>query len=377
MVALALLAGNAHAAVIHPDEDAPLRPLGHVPEARLDLLKKGMNMHGWFQGAREFAPTPAELAELRAMGITHLRIPLDPALFLERLAGPRRATRMLRLLDQSVQSATDRGFSVSLDFHPGAAYNSWYRSNPARGVTEVTNFWVGLATHYAASNPERVFFEIYNEVGVSGARWQQDVRQIVQSVRAVAPQHTLIVGPGNYQSVGALENFPPLADGNIVYAVHFYAPMVFTSQGAGWMRTKAYQYVRNLPFPADPENPALKALLAKLEKTGQTDAQAIVQTYLENNWNAEKVAAEIDRAAAWSKQHRRPVIINEFGVLRGRVGAADMARWIGAVRTAAEEADMGWALWDFASTFGLYAEQPEGTREADPVMVEALGLRIP
>ena len=222
-----------------------------------------------------------------------------------------------------------------------------------------------------------MFFEIYNEVGVSGTRWQQDVAQIVQAVRAVAPRHTLIVGPSNYQSVGALEKFTPLPDGNIVYAVHFYAPMVFTSQGAGWMRTKAYQYVRNLPFPADAENPALKGLLAKLDKTGQTDARAIVDTYLENNWNADKVADEIGRAAAWGKDHRRPIIINEFGVLRGRVGAADMARWVSAVRTAAEKADMGWALWDFASTFGLYAEQPEGTREADPVLVEALGLQMP
>jgi endoglucanase len=74
---------------------------------------------------------------------------------------------------------------------------------------------------------------------------------------------------------------------------------------------------------------------------------------LRKPWTEDRVAAEIALAGPWIVRHRRPVIINEFGVLAGKAPAPDRARWLRIVRRAAEAHCIGWAHWDYADGFGF------------------------
>ena len=61
-------------------------------------------------------------------------------------------------------------------------------------------------------------------------------------------------------------------------------------------------------------------------------------------------------------RHGRPVIVNEFGVLKWGADAASRLRWLSAVREAAEARCIGWTHWDLQDGFGLLAEdlEPDG-----------------
>jgi endoglucanase len=88
-------------------------------------------------------------------------------------------------------------------------------------------------------------------------------------------------------------------------------------------------------------------------------------------WTEERVAAAIGEAAAWATRHRRPVIINEFGVLSFKAAPADRARWLRAVRTAAEQHCIGWTHWEYADGFG-FVRRVEGREAPDEAIVDAL-----
>jgi endoglucanase len=74
---------------------------------------------------------------------------------------------------------------------------------------------------------------------------------------------------------------------------------------------------------------------------------------IERPWNDSRIMIEIASAAAWAAQRRRPVILNEFGVLRWKAPVEDRLRWLSIVRHAAERGCVGWAHWDYADAFGL------------------------
>ena len=91
--------------------------------------------------------------------------------------------------------------------------------------------------------------------------------------------------------------------------------------------------------------------------------------------NAGARRREITPAGAWITPSAAR-ILNEFGVLRWKANASDRARWLRAVRGAAERDCIGWAHWDYADGFGFMRRV--GDRETpDPVTIDALLDRDP
>jgi endoglucanase len=166
------------------------------------------------------------------------------------------------------------------------------------------------------------------------------------------PDHTIIYGSANFQRIDALADVVPLSDLNVVYATHFYDPMVFTHQGQDWS-DDPLRYIERLPFPARLSDPAVVTLLDRLIATGRGAAASMLKTELRKPWTEERVAAQVALAGPWITRHRRPVIINEFGALADKAPAADRARWLRTVRRAAEAHCIGWAHWDYADGFGF------------------------
>ena len=128
--------------------------------------------------------------------------------------------------------------------------------------------------------------------------------------------------------------------------------MIFTHQGLDWS-DDPLRYLQKVPFPARLADPSVTKLLDELAKQGRGDATALVKSALREPWTEDRIDAEITRAASWAERHRRPVIINEFGVLGWKAEASDRARWLRAVRRSAERHCIGWTHWDYADGFGF------------------------
>ena len=231
--------------------------------------------------------------------------------------------------------------------------------------------WRTLAQRYADRPAEKLFFEVLNEPGVAIPIWNRQGPLLVQAIRREAPRHTIVYGPAHYQRIDVLSNMAPLPDDNVVYAAHFYDPMIFTHQGADWSDEDPLRYVNGVPFPLRASDDRIVALLARLTGEGRIKAGALVLKDVAAPWTEERVAAAIGDAAAWATRHRRPVIINEFGVLSFKAAAADRARWLRAVRTAAEHHCIGWTHWEYADGFG-FVRRVDGREVPDEAIVDAL-----
>jgi endoglucanase len=341
-----------------------------VPAARLAILRRGFNLTGWLDGENVRRPDPAVLASLRRRGFTHIRLPVSPERFIQTFADSRQIARYTAELDSAIDSLIAMGFGVSLDFHPGSRLNGLHVAEPTQAFELIQALWRNLARRYADRPADQLFFEALNEPSLDGKTWNSQGPLLVEAIRREAPNHTIIYGPSNYQRIDALLELEPLPQPNIVYAVHFYDPMVFTHQGLNWS-DDPLRYLHGVPFPAHLADPAVVDLLEELTKAGKQAAASLLERGLHRPWTTERIANEISKAGAWAKRHQSPVIVNEFGVLGWKVAVDDRARWLETVRRSAERHCIGWTHWDYAEGFG-FVRRLNGMEIPDEALLRAL-----
>jgi endoglucanase len=341
-----------------------------VPPSRLARLARGFNLTGWLDGEGIRRPDQAVLANLHRRGFTHIRLPVAAERLMEAFSESHAIARHSAEMDAAIDSLIAIGFGVSLDLHPGNRLSRRHVADPERAFELIQALWGRLAQRYVSRPADRLFFEVLNEPPVDRTIWDNQGPRLVDAIRREAPDHTIIYGPANYQRIDALQELQPLRQSNVVYAVHFYDPMVFTHQGLDWSDDPLGN-LRGVPFPAHLSDPTVARLLRELDGEGRLAAATLLHRQLSQPWNPERIANEIGTAAAWAKQHQRPVILNEFGVLRWKAPMGDRVRWLQAVRRSAEHYCIGWAHWDYADGFG-FVRRLNGREVPDETLVRAL-----
>ena len=208
-------------------------------------------------------------------------------------------------VDRTVEAALRRGFSVVLDVHHFAGTGE-----------DLVALWRELGVRY-----EGVTFELLNEP-VDAEWWNAWLPRVLE----VVPRRPVIVGPGRWNTVGALSSLRLPADEDLIVTVHYYSPFRFTHQGAGWLEG--------------------------------SDA------WLGTRWGSAAEQARVCRdlavAVAWAAP--RPLFLGEFGTLE-TASMADRAAWTACVRREAEALDVDWCHWDFATDFGAFDRAAGAWRE--------------
>ena len=322
-----------------------------VPVERLSLLARGFNLPGWLDGQRIRRPSRETLVALHRRGFTHVRLPVAPERLMPEFSGGADVARDRAELHGAIELLTAIGFAVSLDLHPGERLGRLHKNEPDRAFILIDRLWRDLSREYAGYRPDRLFFEVLNEPGVPSAIWNVQGPRLAATIRAAAPNHTIIYGSANFQQIGALPDVPLPLD-NIVHAVHYYAPMAFTHQGLDWS-DDPLSHLRGVPFPAARSDPAVEQRLRELRFLGHKASADLLENTLRAPWDETRVTGEVSRAGQWSRTHRTPVVLNEFGVLAWKAPAPDRLRWLETVRRSAERACIGWAHWDYADAFGF------------------------
>jgi endoglucanase len=317
-------------------------PTGAVPRETIKALSHGFNLAGWL-------PVPAE----RVM---------------EQFTSENDIKDELRAVDRALTMLLSMGYHVSIDLHPNEPFSLLHRNHAKASMESLQEAWGHLARVIVRHSPKLVLAELLNEPDIEPARWQIEADQLATFVRERLPQTTLVVGPTNWQRADSLPDFRPLSDPNIVYAIHFYDPMVFTHQGH-WDPADPLSDIRGLPFPIRAGDAALKNIRQQLIAGGKQRAlemldQAIAQAAL-----GDVISRQLQPAIAWQTRFSRPLIINEFGVLKGAAPEADRVSWLRAVVKFADGQCWGWAHWEYAQGFGLLDAK---TGKPDPNVMRAL-----
>lgn len=346
---LAVLAATASYASAQPASHACQVASSFPNPQMLSAMKRGVNLTGWDAEDVLRRPTLAQLQALRAHGFTHIRLPLD-----NRPLGDDRSEAYLDEMVDRVIGLLAQDFSVSLDLHPDGIIGALFSRDADAAEKYLLDAWERIARKVRFFDPEKIAVELLNEPQADDAQWLAAVERLIPAIRRVLPRNTIVVGPAGPQRHEALAAMQPFSDPNIVYAVHYYDPFAFTHQGADWGGADdPMRYLRDLPFPAKPTDPAMAARIEALERAGHRKAAEVLRLSLEDRWDESGIAGAFDMMAGWAAKNGRPVIVNEFGVLNHVAPREARLAWLAMVRQAAEARCIGWTHWDFQDGFGL------------------------
>jgi endoglucanase len=354
--------------------------------ARAKHLRRGINLSMWYAQSSDYSAarlasftTLADFKLVHDLGFDHVRLSIDPVPL---IAGSQSAVQTevrsmqplmldpdaMARLDASVAQITAQGLVVVLDIHPS---EDWKKNatNTDEGTAQFLLFWISFARHFAATDPEKVYFEVLNEPeSVNYYRWSGELAVAVADIRAQAPHHTIIATGEDWGGIDGLRVLVPVRDDDVIYSFHDYEPMEFTHQGATWS-TKTLVPLRGVPYPSTPEN--IAPLLPGLSDEA---ARKDLAAYGQQSWNIESMEKRIELAVAWAAKWHVPVWCGEFGVFRVYAPEAERARWTGDMRKTLEKDGIGWDMWDYQASFGLVTKKG-GTTTVDQSLVEALGLK--
>jgi endoglucanase len=224
----------------------------------------------------------------------------------------------LKRLDWVVANATEAGLGVILDEHDFGTCGK----DAATCRAKLPAVWVQLAERYR-NQPPSIAFELLNEPNgqLHADTWNAMIPGLLAIVRAHNPTRTVIIGPTHWYSINDLPDLRlPPDDRHITVSFHYYGPFRFTHQGASWTKMKD---VRGVPW-----------------------GSAADRTTIRDHF---------DKVAAWSRDHRRPILLGEFGAYdQGGIPIAMRSRYVGSIACQAERHGFGWAYWQFDGNFILW-----------------------
>lgn len=335
------------------------------PAEALAVLARGVNITNWFRfpasldpaALRRYLPDPA-IADLKRVGLGFVRLAVQPEL----VANPTGLA--------AVVGAIDRLQRAGLGVVVGPHSTTWQLETRPADRAALLAFWHILAPTLARFGPKLVFPEILNEPVFASNRdgWIALQATALAEIRHFLPRHTVILTGNDWGSIDGLLGMPGDADPNTVYSIHFYDPSELTSLAA-YRAGLDRDALARLPFPfAEP------GCAATATSTGDAVTRDLIRYICALHWNAGTLRTRLAAAAEWGRRHHTPVLLGEFGAT-DRLNPPARLAWLQAVRVAAEQEGMGWALWGYEDSMGFNVPRPPGDHPAlDPGVMRALGL---
>ncbi len=346
-----------------------------VSASRIARLAKGVNVTRWFwlnddKSDRHYETYISEeqAQAIRDAGFTHVRLPIEPKLFLKEKDSKQLNPKLLKFLDDAIGRFTAHDLAVIVDIHAWEDdFKKPLMSNPAMQKA-FAGMWQALAEHLNNTNPEMVYFEVMNEPSPDKPEdWLPLQETLVKAIRSASPEHTIIVGGPQWNGIDGLLIMKPLDDTNIVYNFHFYEPFIFTHQGAVWI-DDVMASLRGIPYPSS------DGRCGKLRDFKNDNANGWAADYCtKTTWDQQVLTARIKKAADWAAKYHVTMTMNEFGVYPEGAPSEDRLQWFRDVRHAAEQFGIGWTVWGYDDAFGLGYNKYTGM---DVDVLSALGMKV-
>ncbi|HLH53872.1 MAG TPA: cellulase family glycosylhydrolase [Verrucomicrobiae bacterium] len=346
-----------------------------VPRSRLNRLAKGANVCRWFRGGPRSNKeqlsnyiTEDEAVMMRKMGLSHVRLCLQPRVVMDQSTGAILADTAA-FVDEAIKRFHRAGLLVLVDLHnedrPSELNLEWQSA--------FVKFWSHLAARLNQFDPELTLFEIINEPVFKDreTEWNGFNRRLAEAIRKSAPNHTIMTSGPNWGGIDGLRKLELLEDTNVVYSFHCYDPFAFTHQGATWAGPDV-KPLRAVPYPSSPEDVA--PLLTSLEQF--PGSKKMLEKYGEQRWNKAKLAARFKEGVEWGLKNKVPLYCGEFGVYPVYAKAEHRANWFRDFGQVLAENQIGWAVWGWDEGFGLNRKYVDGVPVVDRTVAASLGLKL-
>ncbi len=346
-----------------------------VPRNRLDRLAKDTNVCRWFRfPPREDAEQmgdyipESEARLMRQIGLTHVRLCLQPKVVMDQTTGAIRAENAA-FVDAAIERFHRAGLLVVVDLHnedrPSELSPAWQAA--------FVRFWGDYAARLKRFDPEMTVLEIVNEPVFAGreADWNPFNARLAAAIRQGAPEHTIMTSGPNWGGIDGLRRLKVLDDANVVYSFHCYDPFPFTHQGATWAGPDV-KPLRGVPYPSSPE--AVAPLLAGLAE--HPSSARMLESYGKARWNKARLAARFKEGIEWGARHGVALYCGEFGVFGTYAKPEYRANWFRDFGQVLAENRIGWAVWGWDESFGLDRRYVDGKAVIDKTVARSLGLSV-
>lgn len=346
----------------------------NVAQKRAGTMNLGMNLSyldNWWLGTKENNYSdfmnPADAAKREKMfadiadaGFKTVRIPINFGAWASYEKPYKWEDKTgLKTADSFVKWALANNLNAVIDMH----HVEFDGSVKGAATTErIVWLWSEIAERYKDSNPERVFFELRNEPhDISAADWRDQAKELIKTVRKIAPKHSLIVGFHDWNSRDAMIKSEPFSDPNIIYTFHYYDPFLFTHQGATWSN-EGLKDLKFVPFPFDKN---VKIEIPEIAKGQWVDG--LINSY-EKDSDANKMFADLKAAKDWSVKHNVPIFLGEFGSFSKLASAEDRCKHAKVIYEALGKLDIPSAWWEWDGGFNMFEK---GTNRIADCMKDA------
>ena len=332
-------------------------------------FQKGVNLGGWISQFKKYDLThfdtfitKDDIRNIASLGFDHVRVPVDYVL-LEDEDGNRNEDGY-RYLSTCRRWCKEYGLNMLIDLHECYGYSF----DPLKDMDRkqfffyvklqerFLNLWRQIAETFKAW-PDQVAFEPLNEVVLPEVyeAWNAVAAKFISVVRSVALRNWLVIGGIRYASVLSvpLLSFP--VDDRTVYNFHCYEPLVFTHQGAYWVKAMPHDF--RIGYP--------KTIEEYREAGSFLDRNAAEAIYREDipSIGVEFFEAIFSPAVQKARQDNVPLYCGEYGVI-DLADNRDKLRWLKDIHTAMDRLGIGRALWNYKEKdFGLQDERFQEIRD--------------
>jgi endoglucanase len=342
---LALAATSAASAQTFPGPLAAGAPKGFA-------VRRGTNVSHWLSQSQKRGEerrrffTREDVALAAKLGFDHLRIPVDEEQLFDEAGRP--VEEAFGLLDAALDWCAEQKLRAIVDLHILRSHHFNAREKPLwtepAAQERLLGLWRQLSARLARRAVDQVAYEIMNEpVADDPGDWNRLLARAVEAIREREPRRVLVIGSNRWQSADTFDSLElPAGDRNILLSFHFYTPMPLTHYGAGW--TKVGEYKGPVRYPGE--------VVAETDLAGlPADLVGAIgrrDRYFDRSVLEERIAKPI----ALARVTGLPLYCGEWGALPS-VPRADRLRWYADFRAVLEKYGIGWATWDWKSSFGV------------------------
>lgn len=217
---------------------------------KMDGFMHGVNLGGWLSQFDRYDTahfegfiTEKDFADIAALGLDHVRIPVDYVVLEEEDGTPKEDG--YRYLDRCAAWCGRYHLSMIIDLHKTYGYSF----DPLDDTDKTAFFrdaalqerffilWERIADRYG-KNSDCVAFELLNEI-ISPSieeEWNGIAVKAIQRIRSKAPASWIIFGGVMYNAVVSVPHLAETDDPKVAYTFHCYEPLAFTHQGAYWVK---------------------------------------------------------------------------------------------------------------------------------------------
>jgi endoglucanase len=319
-------------------------------------FSRGVGFSFWFEYVKNVHEinanryTEQDFIDAKRLGFDVIRLYIDFPLFSSGAPNYIIDPHLFRLLDTAVDLAEKHQLYIILNNHKG--------NMPAvdRSIRNLLlPIWRQVAEHYK-NRSEYVIYEIMNEPnGISNSDWGRIQGEVIQAIRRIDPDRWIVVGGTEFNQIHTMVTLPRYNDNKLLYTFHFYAPHIFTHQGATWTHPPLDSLAgAMIPFPYDRNR--MPTMPNELRRTYIEDA---FRNY-PREATAEALARQIDQAANFARQRNVPVFCGEFGAPWRHTIPQDRIIYYQSLREAFEARNIPWIMHNYFECYGLFNPQIDG-----------------